>query len=901
MSQVNSHPDVQRDVVQRDVGSLLYQFRKRADLTQQELAYRAYFGRSTISDYENGQMIPNRDNLLRLIHVLCKARGIRTRAEADDLLTAAQCSPLNDEELFEIFFVKCESRRPYLGLPAYNKENHDVFFGRNQEVSALCRQLAEHHLALLVGPSGSGKSSILKAGLLHSLDMGVLPGSEQWEAIDFHPDTGTGDVFTALCNGLKNSSCFCAILNNHLELNADNVEQVADVLRQDRKGQLLRKWCETLVEHTPCTSVLLAIDQFEEVFRYDPGVCSQFFQQITSAWQSPVVRIALTLRADFLMHCYRYGDLIDILNHSTHLPHIPRPDLLVDMMTGPARIFGYSVEDRLVTQLLSDLNGGLGRGTLPLISFVFDTLWQHRVTLKKANIDQPFSVEAYEYLGKIHKMLLRLTHNLPGLSSANELALKRVFVRLVRLDGESQVPVSRRVKLSEFADHPELLQIVQYLASPKVRLLTVDAESSGEPVVELAHEVLIDVWASLSNWVNAIRVPMQEVYDVKRATILWQNAREKAASTPASQQDPAIYLWPQGRIDQFEDLLKDHAELCDLLTEQDHHFLRPEYLRLMEELNDPQTTHHRRFTVGKRLNVLGDCDLRPGIGLACKSNSSIRQSQSRIIRREISSDGRRFWAGGLLDNKLTENLPDIIWCEIPACSIAIDDQQFYVPSCYISKYPITCEQWQSFVRAPDGYYHPAWWQIPGHGQAQRKGYFSDGNMPKTHVSWYQALAFCLWLSSRLEKHLDLDNPLHLHRKSDIASCKWIRLPTEWEWQAAMTYGEAFAPGEISHDLPSLPHANVETSAIYQTTAVGMYPHAKAACGALDMIGNVWEWCLNDSSFDTALTSKKRRSVRGGSYRVHPVNARSAYRHALPGTLQADDVGFRLLYRFHSGE
>jgi formylglycine-generating enzyme required for sulfatase activity len=231
-------------------------------------------------------------------------------------------------------------------------------------------------------------------------------------------------------------------------------------------------------------------------------------------------------------------------------------------------------------------------------------------------------------------------------------------------------------------------------------------------------------------------------------------------------------------------------------------FIRPEAERLLEEIDNTATPHQRRASIGDRLADIGDP--RPGVGL--------------------NSDG----------------LPEFVWLPVPGGEITLegDAGTFTVQPFAISKYPITWAQYCSFLESKDGYRQQRWWQ----GLAVRKAqpgeqYRQQDNYPAKKVSWYDAVAFCRWLSACLGYD--------------------IRLPTEWEWQQAATGDDSAReyPWGVDWD-PA--YANTWESHLGRTTAVGVYPQGASPVGALDMSGNVEEWCLNECDY-----SQLYRSVRHG--------------------------------------
>lgn len=179
-------------------------------------------------------------------------------------------------------------------------------------------------------------------------------------------------------------------------------------------------------------------------------------------------------------------------------------------------------------------------------------------------------------------------------------------------------------------------------------------------------------------------------------------------------------------------------------------------------------------------------------------------------------------------------LPDMLWCDVPAGDFLYGDDKETrtIASGYaISKYPVTNAQFQAFIDADDGYNNPEWWTDAGlkwKGERTAPDEHNDPNFrlpnhPRINVRWYEAYAFTQWLSAKLE-------------------CK-ITLPTEEQWEKAArgTDGRIYAWGDEWDNTK----CNNGEIGIGQTSAVGIFPSGESPCGALDMTGNVWEWCLTE--------------------------------------------------------
>ena len=186
------------------------------------------------------------------------------------------------------------------------------------------------------------------------------------------------------------------------------------------------------------------------------------------------------------------------------------------------------------------------------------------------------------------------------------------------------------------------------------------------------------------------------------------------------------------------------------------------------------TTHQQRVKIGDRLAEIGDP--RPGVSLR------------------------------------VDGLPDIVWCKVPCGKITLEeiDRTFTVDAFFIGKYPVTWIQYRSFLKAKDGYRNESWWKgLAKHHDKPGEQYRKLDNHPAENVSWYDAVAFCRWLTERMGYE--------------------IRLPTEWEWQQAATGGDPANVYPWGPDWDS-DRANTNESGLSRTTAVGMYPAGRLAGG-----------------------------------------------------------------------
>ncbi len=211
------------------------------------------------------------------------------------------------------------------------------------------------------------------------------------------------------------------------------------------------------------------------------------------------------------------------------------------------------------------------------------------------------------------------------------------------------------------------------------------------------------------------------------------------------------------------------------------------------------------------------------------------------------------------------------------------DREVEVEPFSIARYPVTWLQYRAFLDAEDGYDNGRWWRKDlEKAQEKTELLWNFDNYPAINVSWYDAVAFCRWLSHRRQAE--------------------FRLPKEWEWQwAAMA-------GKTEYVYPWGPEwrgsrANTVESNINRTIAVGLYPLGDAVLGdhlrVADLSGNVWEWCLDE--YDKLESTEIHRGdsprvVRGGSWGSSRDDARAAVRFGFVPAY-CDDQGFRLCCSF----
>ncbi|MFQ5409670.1 MAG: BTAD domain-containing putative transcriptional regulator, partial [Anaerolineales bacterium] len=359
------------------------------------------------------------------------------------------------------------TRSPYRGLYAFRPEDARYFFGRETFVAHLLEAVREHPLTAVVGPSGSGKSSVVFAGLLPQLQ-----SSDGWQVITFRPGAQPLRALTAALNGTGASARADASL--------------VDVLAQRANGD-------------SAPPLLLVADQFEELYTLVPGrpARREFLDALLGAveWArdrpDSRFRCVITLRADFMGRALAYRPLADALQRAdVKLGPMTREEL-GRAIVQPAATLGVTFEPGLVERILDDV--GQEPGNLPLLEFALAQLWERQARRKLTH-------DSYEATGRVEGALARHAEDVYAAMDADTRARARqVFVQLVQ-PGE-QTEDTRRVATRDELGDDWLL--ARQLADS--RLVVTGRNAAGQEVAEVAHEALIRNWDRLRGWMEADR------------------------------------------------------------------------------------------------------------------------------------------------------------------------------------------------------------------------------------------------------------------------------------------------------------------------------------------------------------------------------------------------------------
>jgi len=450
------------------------------------------------------------------------------RAAVGPKLAPAITRPLG-EELLAIY-------NPYKGLRAFQEADAEDFFGRHELTDLLLSRLSEKinfsRFLAVVGPSGSGKSSLVRAGLLPALRQGALPGSQNWFIITMNPGAHPLDELEV---GL-------------LRIASEKLPGLIDQLQRDKRGFMR---ASKLVLPDEGTQLLLLVDQFEEIFTLvqDESQARHFMELIYQAVSDPnsQVRVIITLRADFYDRPLMEPEFSSLVQKRTEVVVPLNSAELERAICGPAERFGITFEPGLEAEIMADVHNQ--PGSLPLMQYALTELFEKR----KGHL---LTRKTYQSIGGVLGALGKRAEEVyQSLNDTGQAFSRQVFLRLIAL-GEGVEDTRRRVlrtELTSMADLPSSTtngvnggrEMVDKVLETfgMARLLSFDHQPiTRYPTVEVAHEALLREWRRLKDWLAESRA------DIRLQRVLNNNATEWLAAN----RDPS-FVMRGSRLDQFED------------------------------------------------------------------------------------------------------------------------------------------------------------------------------------------------------------------------------------------------------------------------------------------------------------------------------------------------------------
>lgn len=546
-------------------GDLLKYLRRRAGLTQRELSIAVSYSDTQISRLEQNERLPD---LATLTARFLPALHIDDQPEvAERLLELAAAMRRED--------APAAGLPPYKGLQYFEESDAELFFGREALTDWLVKRLMERlesdqRFLAIVGASGSGKSSLVRAGLTPALHW--QPASSGWPVVILTPTTHPVEALAARL--IQESP------------NKRPIRKIVDGLGGD--AHFLEENLNQVAQAAGAGHAILIVDQFEELFTLCRSEAEQaaFVDGLLTAAFQPggTAMIVVVLRADFYAHCARFNQLRQAISqHQEYIGPMTGEELR-RAIEAPAQHGHWQFESGLVNLLLHDVGADAGQipepGALPLLSHALLSTWQRRR-------GRTMTLSGYTASGGVRGAIAETAEAVfyDQFDAEQRDVARQIFLRLTELGGEtSTADTRRRVSLEELIIRPGSQELVSevLLALADARLITTDQNSA-----EVAHEALIREWPTLRNWLEEDREGLR----------LHRRLTEAAQEWEALDHDAAV-LYRGTRLAQALDWAAEHPDEVNLLEQS---FLQASQALIEEEEAEREAQRQRELETAQRL------------------------------------------------------------------------------------------------------------------------------------------------------------------------------------------------------------------------------------------------------------------------------------------------------------
>jgi hypothetical protein len=428
---------------------------------------------------------------------------------------------------------------PYMGLRYFDTSDAALFYGREALTRELLARVQKESFLAIVGASGSGKSSIARAGLIPA-----------WTKEN---ERGAIHVITPTAHPLES---LAASLTRETE-SVTATSTLMDDLKHDSRS--LRLYVKKSLGETKS---LLLVDQFEETFTLckDADERKAFIENLLSlADDDNIARVVITLRADFYAHCAEYDGLRLALDKHQKYIGAMTPDELRQAITAPAQSAGWNFQPGLVDLILQDV--GTEPGALPLLSHALLETWKRRQ-------GHTLTLQGYHAAGGVKKAITQTAESVyDKLTPAEQTIARGIFLRLTEL-GEGVQDTRRRVKMDELGQGKEQDAVSKVLKTlTDARLVTTEQDSA-----EVAHEALIREWGTLRKWLDEDRESLRLHRHLTESAGEWKRAgRDEAFLDHRGGRLEDALVFKENSLLSFATLEKEYLNACVSLRNKEQY------------------------------------------------------------------------------------------------------------------------------------------------------------------------------------------------------------------------------------------------------------------------------------------------------------------------------------------
>ena len=493
---------------------------------------------------------------------------------------------------------------PYKGLARFEASDTVYFFGREQLAAELVARVVGASVLAVVGPSGSGKSSLVRAGLLPALRDGLVPGADRWAQVIMTPGPHPGRELMRRLAGHEMD-----------RVDAGSLTEVVDAA------------CAALPVGG---GLLLFVDQFEEVFT----ACRNGTERVAfldalvevSSRAKGAVTVVVTIRSDYYGHFAAHKELADLLAANQVLVGAMTEDELRRAIELPAQRAGLKPESGLAEAMVADVAGE--PGALPLLSTALLEAWEHRH-------GRILPTAGYHHRGGVRGAVARLAESAYAeLTSGQQQTARSLLLRLADVE-EGEAAVRRRVALAELVgDDPDAASVVTTLINR--RLLT-----SHDGMVEVAHEALLREWPRLRFWLEDDVHGRRLHHHLQRAAKDWEGSGLEPSELYRGPRLVAALDWSASRRDQLAELERAFLEESTAAAER--------------ETREADQRAHQQAAANRRLRLLVSALAVVLIGALVAGGVALVQRRN-ATEQALLAESRAVAARAVVENSFDRSL-----------------------------------------------------------------------------------------------------------------------------------------------------------------------------------------------------------------------------------------------------
>jgi WD40 repeat protein/energy-coupling factor transporter ATP-binding protein EcfA2 len=421
---------------------------------------------------------------------------------------------------------------PFPGLRSFEEDEDVLFFGREKQVDELLTKLRTTRFLAVIGSSGSGKSSLVKSGLIPALYSGFMSGAgSSWRVCTFRPGN---DPISNMAEGLSEAGVLYDDDGSYDKAMLTSINE--SILRRSSTG-LVGAYKQSGIDTRH--NLLILVDQFEELFRFSKYEKDNkdgkrdsiaFINLLIKATEQREIAIyvVFTMRSDFLSDCTEFRGLPEAINNGDYLvPRMTREERK-DAITGPVSVAGATIAPRLLNQLLNDV--GDNPDQLPILQHALMRTWD---VWKKKNVATALDIEEYEEIGTMkHALSQHAEEAYAELTTDKQKHICEVLFKTLTDRGSDSRGIRRPRRLGEIcalaeASQEELIEVINvfrkggraFLMPPEKVVLT---EAS---IIDISHESIMRVWNRLIDWVDEENESAQVYFRLCEAALTYEEGK----------------------------------------------------------------------------------------------------------------------------------------------------------------------------------------------------------------------------------------------------------------------------------------------------------------------------------------------------------------------------------------